>query len=351
MSSIAWETGGNVQVVSNKRNYPPRHCDARKRRRTSSDGSSETRSFEMNFIASRLSSNVQQCTRHFASRTTTTGTVDLDPVQVGYLNEPCILVDEHDRVIGRATKAECHRKESASLHRAFSVFLFNSRRELLLQERSKSKITFPSVWTNTCCSHPLHVDDELQKTENFVGIRRAAIRKLAHELNIVGLEANKLDVVGRAFLFSVLGAATFAVFVQTFFLNYSVPVEITVSNVRVKQVNDYAAPRGRSDLATMYFTLHADLAPVFNWNVKELYVFLSINEITLWDKYYKRFENVVVNEEHVSPYYYFADDGTNLLGRNVSLVLRWTVVPNAGYMRNVNGGGEINVPLPKSYNW
>ncbi|KAI6243453.1 Signal peptidase complex subunit 3 [Aphelenchoides fujianensis] len=163
-----------------------------------------------------------------------------------------------------------------------------------------------------------------------------------------------------AFLFTVLGAATFAVFLQTFFLNYSVPVEVAVSNVRIKQVNDYAAPRGRSDLATMYFTLHADLAPVFNWNVKELYVFLvakyttpqrSINEITLWDKYYKRFENVVVHEEKIPPFYYFADDGTNLLGQNVTFVLRWTVVPNAGYMRNVDGGGEIVVPMPKAYNW
>ena len=41
-----------------------------------------------------------------------------------------------------------------------------------------------------------------------------------------------------------------------------------------KQVNDYAAVRGRSDMASMYFTLSADLAPVFNWNVKQLYTFL-----------------------------------------------------------------------------
>ena len=42
------------------------------------------------------------------------------------------------------------------LHRAFSVFLFNSQNKLLLQQRAASKITFPKVWTNTCCSHPLH---------------------------------------------------------------------------------------------------------------------------------------------------------------------------------------------------
>ncbi|KAI6170753.1 Signal peptidase complex subunit 3 [Aphelenchoides bicaudatus] len=163
-----------------------------------------------------------------------------------------------------------------------------------------------------------------------------------------------------AFLFTVLGAATFAVFLQTYFLNYSVPVEISVSNVRIKQVNDYAAVKGRSDWATLYFNLHVDLTPVFNWNVKELYVFLvakyktkdrTLNEITLWDKYYKRFENVVVNEENSTPLFYFADDGTNLLGQDVTFILRWTVVPNAGYMRNVDGGGEIIVAMPKNYNW
>lgn len=42
------------------------------------------------------------------------------------------------------------------LHRAFSVFLFDSKNRLLLQQRAQSKITFPSVWTNTCCSHPLY---------------------------------------------------------------------------------------------------------------------------------------------------------------------------------------------------
>ncbi|KAI6243454.1 NUDIX hydrolase domain containing protein [Aphelenchoides fujianensis] len=121
----------------------------------------------------------------------------LDPVQVGYLNERCILVDEADNVVGHATKAECHRTETAALHRAFSVFLFTSDRRLLLQKRAATKITFPSVWTNTCCSHPLHVPEELETGSQAIGVRRAAIRKLKHELNIGGLHADQLDVVGR----------------------------------------------------------------------------------------------------------------------------------------------------------
>ena len=49
------------------------------------------------------------------------------------------------------------------LHRAFSVFLFNSESKLLLQQRSIEKITFPDLWTNTCCSHPLNTPLELEE--------------------------------------------------------------------------------------------------------------------------------------------------------------------------------------------
>ncbi len=74
--------------------------------------------------------------------------------------DECILVDEQDSIIGSANKYTSHNftKEQPQglLHRAFSVFLFNQDNKLLLQQRALSKITFPGVWTNTCCSHPLH---------------------------------------------------------------------------------------------------------------------------------------------------------------------------------------------------
>lgn len=72
------------------------------------------------------------------------------------------------------------------LHRAFSVFLFNSRNELLLQQRATEKITFPDMWTNTCCSHPLGIPGEggAELEEAVMGVKRAAIRKLDHELGI-----------------------------------------------------------------------------------------------------------------------------------------------------------------------
>jgi isopentenyl-diphosphate Delta-isomerase len=63
-----------------------------------------------------------------------------------------ILVDENDNEIGYLEKMEAHRK--GMLHRAFSVLIFNSKNELLLQKRADSKYHSAGLWTNTCCSHP-----------------------------------------------------------------------------------------------------------------------------------------------------------------------------------------------------
>ncbi|KAI5018606.1 hypothetical protein ZWY2020_043494 [Hordeum vulgare] len=109
-------------------------------------------------------------------------------------DDECILVDEQDNVIGHESKYNCHLMEKIesghALHRAFSVFLFNSKYELLLQQRSTTKVTFPLVWTNTCCSHPLHRESELIE-ENCQGVRNAAQRKLFDEL---GIQAEDLPV-------------------------------------------------------------------------------------------------------------------------------------------------------------
>ncbi len=72
---------------------------------------------------------------------------------VSYDSEELILVDSDDQEIGYASKGSCHDAEGI-LHRAFSVFVFNSKGELLLQQRSGTKRLWPLYWANTCCSHP-----------------------------------------------------------------------------------------------------------------------------------------------------------------------------------------------------
>lgn len=65
--------------------------------------------------------------------------------------EKVILVDQNDEQIGLMPKMEAH--EKGLLHRAFSVFVFNDKNELMLQQRAHSKYHSPGLWTNTCCSH------------------------------------------------------------------------------------------------------------------------------------------------------------------------------------------------------
>ncbi|HJR69017.1 MAG TPA: isopentenyl-diphosphate Delta-isomerase [Gammaproteobacteria bacterium] len=72
---------------------------------------------------------------------------------VSNASEQLILVDDQDREIGFKPKADCHLGYGV-LHRAFSIFVFNSDNELLLQQRSLSKMLWPGFWSNTCCSHP-----------------------------------------------------------------------------------------------------------------------------------------------------------------------------------------------------
>jgi len=67
------------------------------------------------------------------------------------IEEHVIVVNEKDEKIGLMPKLEAHKK--AVLHRAFSVFIFNSKNELMLQQRAAHKYHSPLLWTNTCCSH------------------------------------------------------------------------------------------------------------------------------------------------------------------------------------------------------
>jgi isopentenyl-diphosphate delta-isomerase len=107
-----------------------------------------------------------------------------------------VAVNEKDELIPNAvlSKKEGHTFTFATpraiLHRAFSFFLFNKENKLLLTQRAKTKITFPQVWTNTVCSHPLYgmtpneADEIPSAYPEMPGIKHAAIRKCQHELGI-----------------------------------------------------------------------------------------------------------------------------------------------------------------------
>lgn len=116
-----------------------------------------------------------------------------DAVQATLMAEAVIAVTEDDTVIGPMSKLEAH-QGAGHYHRAFSVLLFNTKGEMLLQQRSSDKVTFPNVWANACCSHPLHSPEELE-LENAMGVKRAAVRKLQQELGIDPAQVSTDDMV------------------------------------------------------------------------------------------------------------------------------------------------------------
>lgn len=73
------------------------------------------------------------------------------------VEEQIVLVDQNDRELGFMPKLEVHQK--GLLHRAFSVFVFNEKGEMLIQQRALDKYHSPGLWTNTCCSHPRWKED------------------------------------------------------------------------------------------------------------------------------------------------------------------------------------------------
>lgn len=86
--------------------------------------------------------------------------------------EEVVLVDEFDNELGFMEKMEAHQK--GVLHRAFSIFIFNSKGEILLQKRSAKKYHSGGLWSNTCCSHP----------RPYESLKNATERRLKEEMGM-----------------------------------------------------------------------------------------------------------------------------------------------------------------------
>jgi isopentenyl-diphosphate delta-isomerase len=97
-----------------------------------------------------------------------------------------ILVDKNDRPVGSMEKMEVHRK--GLLHRAFSIFIFNSNNEMLLQRRAMEKYHSGGLWTNACCSHPTSIEP----------IKAAAEKRLQEEMGFTVPLTKAFDFIYQA---------------------------------------------------------------------------------------------------------------------------------------------------------
>nr|XP_022909719.1 isopentenyl-diphosphate Delta-isomerase 1 isoform X2 [Onthophagus taurus] len=127
---------------------------------------------------------------------------NLDPVQEESLKENCLLVDRNDKVVGVASKKECHlvkKDGSLPLHRAFSVFLFDQKGDLLLQKRASTKIMYPDHYTASCTGHPIAEHPEEKNENNGLGVKLAAIRRLKAELGFTTIEPSEITYLTRLY--------------------------------------------------------------------------------------------------------------------------------------------------------
>jgi len=162
-----------------------------------------------------------------------------------------------------------------------------------------------------------------------------------------------------AFTLSVMAALTFGCFLSTAFNEHKAPVSINTAKAIVKNVIDYSASKEKNDLGFITFDLQADLNPLFNWNVKQLFLYLTaeyvtpnnaVNQVVLWDKIILRGDNARLDYRSMNTKYYFWDDGNGLKSnKNVTLTLSWNVIPNAGTLPKISATGSHTFKFPTDY--
>ena len=116
------------------------------------------------------------------------------------MEEQVILVDKNDNQLGLMPKMEAH--EKAVLHRAFSVFIFNKKGELMLQQRAAHKYHSPLLWTNTCCSHQRNGETNLEAGKKRLQEEMGFVTSLSEVFSFIykapfdnGLTEHELDHV------------------------------------------------------------------------------------------------------------------------------------------------------------
>lgn len=212
---------------------------------------------------------VQQTARRwFASAVAGKPLGTYDKTQLADMEARCILVDENDKIIGSASKKECHMVQDNGhlpLHRAFSVFLFNNRGDLLLQKRSSAKITYPDRYTNTCCSHPLDEIPGEKEEYNTLGVKRAAQRRLNYELGIPvsQLPLDSFRYITRVHYFDV-GDGIWGEHEIDYILFVRADVDMTPNSNEVSEI--MFVPR--SHMNTFAAELKAPLTPWFDLMLK-----------------------------------------------------------------------------------
>ncbi|VDL49389.1 unnamed protein product [Hymenolepis diminuta] len=157
-----------------------------------------------------------------------------------------------------------------------------------------------------------------------------------------------------------MSALMIATFLSTVFIDKTIPAEMGVSNVFVQVAEDFTSSYStQNDLGRLRMDIQADVAPLFNWNVKQLFIFLAaeyrtptneVNQVVLWDKIIRRGENYNIQYKRMNGKYLFWDDGFGLKDNdNVTLKFYWNIIPNTGLMPLRSSGSQVVFSFPTKY--
>ncbi|KAI0988956.1 hypothetical protein GJ496_007313 [Pomphorhynchus laevis] len=152
---------------------------------------------------------------------------------------------------------------------------------------------------------------------------------------------------------------TLAIYLTTAFDSHIANVDISSGPVTLRKGRDMTTNE-RSELANLNIDLKTDMTHLYNWNVKQLFIFLSaqysteknqINDVVLWDKIQRRGSARKIRLQSAQTKYYFWDDGVGLRNNNnVTLYVTFNVIPIAGFMPLVKATGTYRLDMPSSYN-
>lgn len=164
-----------------------------------------------------------------------------------------------------------------------------------------------------------------------------------------------------AFSLSILALLTLMFALSTSYKSYDSLAKINIETVKtlVRRMPDYNLPNAtENDLGLLQFNLDGQFDDCFDWNVKQLFIYLTanyktsnnaVNQIVLWDTVLNRGENAQLKLRQKNTEYYMWDDGFGLPGNNVTLTLSMNIIPNAGFLQIANSPSTHSFTFPYDY--
>lgn len=165
-----------------------------------------------------------------------------------------------------------------------------------------------------------------------------------------------------AFSLSIVALLTLAFALSTTYKSYDKLAKIDLKTVKalVRRMPDYNMPNAiENDLGLLQFNLDAEFEDCFDWNVKQLFIYLTanyktptndLNQVVLWDYVLNRGEKSQLRLKNQHPEYYMWDDGFGLKGNNnVTLTLSMNIIPNAGFLQTAISPVTHTFSFPDTY--